>query len=182
MSAKSTPAARARARRDPALMQPPPRPSGSRTTAIRNLSLRIAGRAYPIGANIEGDTPWEMSIEGAAQITLPVRSPDDSLLEVLESEALLQDTGVRVTVDDVVYVVDSVSGDDTGLYTLVCIDEVAWRLKQFSRFMAASRKTTTRALFIKRMVDEAGAKPRTPIRAFIPELGDKQRILSPKKA
>jgi hypothetical protein len=182
MASRSTPAARARARRDPAIMRPPARPVGSRTSSIRNLHLRVAGRAYPVGANIDGDTPWEMTIEGAATVTLPVRSPDDSLLEVLGDEAQLQETGVTVTVDGVVYVVDSVSGDDSGLYTLVCIDEVAWRLKRFSRFMAASRKTTTRALFMQRMVDEASRRPLAPIRSFIPELGDRQRILKPKTA
>lgn len=73
---KPTPAARARARRDPALATPPSRPVGSRTSAIRNLHLRVAGRAYPIGANVEGDTPWEVTIEGAATVTIAIRSPD----------------------------------------------------------------------------------------------------------
>ncbi|HEY3019592.1 MAG TPA: hypothetical protein VGJ32_05330 [Solirubrobacteraceae bacterium] len=175
-----TPAARARARRDPALAQPPPRPVGSRTSSIRNLHLRVAGRTYPIGANVEGDTPWEMTLEGAATVTIPLRSPDESLLDVLADEALLQEQGVRLAVDDVVYVLVSVAGDDTGLYTLVFEDEVAWRLRQFTRFLARSRKTHTRALFIQGMVDEASRKPLAPMRSFVPELGDRQRILSPK--
>lgn len=181
MATRSTPAARARARRDPAIRRPPPRPKGDRSTSIRNLHLRVAGRAYPIGENIDGATPWEMPIDGAANVTLPVRSPDDSLLEVLADEALLQQQGVTVTIDDVVYVLDAVSSDDSGLYTLVFIDEVAWRLKQFSKFKAASRKTHTRALFIQSLVDEASRSPRARMRSFIPEIGDKQRILSPVK-
>ena len=176
----NTPAARARARRDPAIALPPPRPVGDRSTAIRNLHLRVAGRVYAIGSSIDGDTPWEMTIDGAATVTLPIRSPDDSLLEVLADEALLQEEGVRVTIDGVVYVATDVSSDDAGLYTVVFEDEVAWRLRQFTRFMSSTRKTSTRALFIQRMVDEASRKPLEPIRSFIPEIGDRQRILSPK--
>lgn len=177
---KATPAQRVRARRDPAVASPPLRPRGDRASSVRELALSIAGREYPIGANVEGDTPWELTIEGAATVTIPVRSPDESLLVALANEALMQEDGVRVTIDDVVYVLTSVSGDDTGLLTLVFEDEVAWRLRQFSRFIASSRGKSTRALFIKRMVDEASRAPLAPMQAFIPELGDKQRILSTK--
>lgn len=56
----------------------------------------------------------------------------------------------------------------------------AWRLRQFTSFKHDSRKKTTRALFIQRMVDEASAPPLAPMRSFIPEVGDKQRIVKPK--
>ena len=178
---KNTPAARVRARRDAALAAPPPRPRGDRTKAVRGLTLKVAAREYPIGANVEGDVPYELTMEGAATITVPVRSQDESLLAVLADEKLLQEDGVRLTVDGIVYVLDSASSDGTGLYTLAFIDEVAWRLKQFSRFMASTRKTgSTRAMFIKRMVDEASRRPLAPLRAFIPELRDRQRILPTK--
>jgi hypothetical protein len=181
-AAGNTAAARVRARRDPAILAPPPRPKGSRTSSIRNLHLKIAGRVYPIGANVEGDTPWEMTMEGAATVTVPVRSPDDSLAEALGDEAQIQRGAVTMSIDDIVYVLSTVSSDDTGLYTLSFEDEVAWRLKQFSKFMAATRKTYTRALFAQRLVDEASRKPLKAMRSFIPELGDRQRILAPTKA
>lgn len=188
MAYDNTVAARVRARKDPAIGQPPPVPTGARTDTLRSLNLQAGGRLYPIADNIDGATPWAMTMEGAATLTIPVRVTDESLLAVLTDEALLQDEGVRVAVNGVRYVLASVNADEGGLYTLQFEDEVAWRLRQFSRFLSASRKTTTRALFIQRMVDEAsGVRPKAkdlpyePIRSFIPELGDRQRILAPKK-
>jgi hypothetical protein len=181
MSAGNTVAARVRARRNPAVTQPPPSPAGKRTDTLRNLHLRVAGRAYPIGQNIDGDTPWEMTLDGAATVTIPLRSPDGSLLAVLADEALLQEQGVRIVVNGIVYVLVSVSADDTGRLSLLFEDETAWRLRQFRRFLSKTRKTYTRALFIWLMVDEASRKPLAPMRSFIPELGDRQRIRAPTK-
>lgn len=188
MAYDNTVAARVRARKDPAIAQPPPVPMGTRTDTVRNLHLQARGRIYPIGDNIDGATAWTMTMDGAATVTVPVRSPDDSLLAVLTDEALLQDEGVRIDINGVTYVLSSVGADEDNIYNLSFEDEAAWRLRQFSRFLSASRKTTTRALFIQRMVDEAsGVRPKgpdlpyEPIRSFIPELGDKQRILAPKK-
>ena len=177
----NTAAARVRARRNPAIKLPPPRPQGSFRTPLDKLRLRIAGREYPIGENIEGDTPWEMTIDGAATVTIPIRSPDESLLRALSDEALLQRGGVSLSIDGIIYVLRTVESDDTGLYTLTFEDEVAWRLRQFSKFMAASRKTHTRALFIQKMVDEAQKPPYPIMRSFIPELGDPQPIAAPEK-
>ena len=174
---KRTPARRARDRRlDPAISGPPPRPSGDRTSSIRNLSLRVAGRTFPIGDNIEGDTPYELTMEGAGTVTLPVRSPDHSILDVLTSEALLQSEGVRCTIDGVVYVVATVSHDGAGLYTLTLEDEVKWRLSQFTRPISSSRAKTTRFGFLKRLVDEASRRPYPPLPSFIPQMLDKQPI------
>ena len=39
-----------------------------------------------------------------------------------------------------------------------------------------------RALFIQALVDEAARRPHAPMRSFIPELGDRQRILAPTKS
>jgi len=181
VAVKDTPARRARARRDPAITQPPPLIKGSRTSSVRNLHLRSRGRTYPISANIEGDTPWAMGMDQAAQITLPVRDPDGSIVDVLGDEANLQQDGVTVTLDTVVYCVTGVDHDGEGLYTLTLEDEVAWRLKQFSRFRATSRAKTTRFGFIQSLVDEAGRKPYTKMRSFIPEIDDRQKIRKPTK-
>lgn len=181
MSVNDSVAARVRARKDPAITAPPAVPTGVRTDTIKNLHLQAAGKTYAIADNIDGDTPWEMTLDGAATVTIPLRSPDESLLAVLADEALLQEDGVRITVNDIRYVLVSVSSDDAHLYTLVFEDEVAWRLRQFTRFKAKSRKTHTRALFIQVLVDEASVRPYDPIKSFIPEIGDSQRILSPKK-
>lgn len=175
MSRKPTPAERARARRDAALAAPPPKLTGLRTS-VQNLRLVARGREYPIGLAIEGDTPWEMPIDGAATITLPIRSPDGALLKVLTDEALLQVDGVRTTIDGVVYVVQAVNSDGTGLYTLTLEDEVAWRLRKFTSFLSATRGTVTRAGFIRRLVEEAQKPPRAPMRSFIPEVRDVQPI------
>lgn len=180
--ARDTPAKRARARRDPAIFTPPPRPKGDRTSSIRNLHLVARGVPYPIGPVIEGDTPWSMSMDAAGTVTLPVRSPDGALLAVLVNEALLQQEGVRCTIDKVVYVVSGVEHDGEGLYTLTLEDETAWRLRQFKEFRAASRATVTRFGFIQRLLDEASRKPLAKMRSFIPEIDDKQPIRPSKDA
>jgi hypothetical protein len=173
-----TVAGRVRARKNPAIMAPPPAPVGNRTDTLRNLHLTCAGQTYAIADNIDGDTPWEMGFDQAAQVTIPIRSPDESLLAVLTDEALLQEQGVRISVNSIDYVLVSVNSDDGWLYTLIFEDETAWRLRQFSSFLAKSRATYTRALFILRLVNEASRPPYEPMAAFIPELGDKQRILA----
>lgn len=175
---KETPAQRAKNRRNPAIQTPPPAIKGVQAS-IKDITLVAAGTEYQIGGNIEGDTPWEMTMEGAATLTLPVRSPDKSLLKVLTDETLLQEAGVTVAVDDVVYVLRSVAGDETGLYTLTFEDQVAWRLRQFKKFLAMSRKQITRAGFVLRLVNEASRPPLAPIVTFIPEVKDRQSIAAP---
>jgi hypothetical protein len=176
-----TPAKRARLRRDPAIAQPPPKVVGTRTSSIRNLMLRSRGRTYPIGANVEGDTPWSLGMDQAGTFTLPLRDPAGDIVEILGDESNLQQDGVTVTVDKVIYVVVGFDHDGEGKYTLTLEDQVAWRLKQFSKFRSASRARTTRYAFIQGFVDEASRKPLTRMRSFIPEIDDKQTIRRPKK-
>lgn len=154
---------------------PPPR-IRPRRDAIENLTLTAVGRRWLIGPAVEGDTPWEMTTDGAATVTIPVRSPDERLLRILTDEAEIARRGVTVDVDGVVYALASVTSDGLGLYHLTFEDLVAWRLRQFSRFMAATRATTTRAGFVRRLVAEASAPPRDRIRWFIPELRDVQPV------
>jgi hypothetical protein len=180
---KATPAQRARARRDPAIFQPPPVPKGDRMSSVRNLHLVARGRAYPIGSNIEGDTPWSHGMDQTGTVALPVRDPSARLVAILDDEAHLQQEGVRVTINGVVYCVSGVDHDGEGLYTLTLEDEVSWQLKLFSSFRSASRARTTRYGFIQSFVDEASRKPLPKIRSFIPEVDDKQPIRkAPKKA
>lgn len=188
--AKDTPAARARQRVNPAVFRPPPIPKGNRRTAVRNLHLKTQGvkltksqygRAYPIGANIEGQTPWSMGMDQAYTVTLPIRDPAGDIRDALGDEANLQQEGVLVTLDGVNMIVVGCDHDGEGLYTLTLEDETAWRLKQFSKFMSASRARVTRFGFIQRMVDEAGRKPYPRMRSFIPEIRDKQKIRKPSK-
>ncbi|WP_217913240.1 hypothetical protein [Miltoncostaea marina] len=173
----TTPAQRARirARQGAAMAAPPPRIT-PRRGSVESLTLTAQGRRWPVGAAIDGDTAWEMTTEGAATVTLPVRSPNDSLLRVLTDEALIQRDGITVEVDGVSYALASVSSDGTGLYTLTFEDQVAWRLRQFTKFLAATRATTTRAGFVRRLVAEASAPPRERMRWFIPELRDVQPV------
>lgn len=178
---KDTPAKRARARRDPAIFRPPPRVKGDRTSSVRNLSLRARGRVYPIGDNVEGDTPWSLGMDQAGTVTIPVRDPSHRIRDVLDDEAHLQQNGVRVTVDGIVYCVSGIDHDGEGLYSLTVEDETAWQLKLFSSFKSASRARTTRYGFIQSLVDEASRKPLARIRSFIPEVDDKQPIRKAKK-
>lgn len=179
-AAKATPAQRARARRDPAIFQAPPR-IVDRKGAVRKLALRARGRTYPVGANVEGDTPWSLGMDQAGQLTLPIRDLSGRLVDVLDDESHLQQDGVRCTIDGVVYVVVGFDHDGERLYTLTLEDEVAWRLKQFSSFRSASRARTTRFGFIQGFVDEASRRPMARMRSFIPEVDDKQPIRKPKK-
>lgn len=179
---KDTPAKRARARRDPAIFRPPPRPSGERSGGVRRLELVARGRRYPIGANIEGDTPWSLGMDQTGTVTLPVRDPSHRIRDVLDDEAHLQQDGVRVTIDGVVYVVSGIEHDGEGLYSLTVVDEVSWQLGLFSKFKSASRARMTRFGFIQSLVDEASRKPLRKIRSWIPEVDDKRPIRKPKKA
>lgn len=170
---KDTPAKRARARRDPAIFRPPAAP---KERSLDGLELVARGRRYPIAANVEGDTPWAMGMDQAGQVTLPVRDPTHRIRDVLDDEAHLQQDGVRVTIDGVVYVVSGIDHDGEALYTLTVQDEVAWQLGLFSSFRTWSRARTTRYGAIQAMVDEASRSPLVPIRSFIPEVDDKQPI------
>jgi hypothetical protein len=180
---KATPAQRHRAKRDPAIFRPPPKPRGDRSD-VKRLALTARGVTYLIGRNIDGGTPWSFAMDAAGSVMLPVRSPDGSLVKALENEALLQQEGVRCTIFGTIYCVDGVEHDGEGLYTLTLIDETAWRLRQFTKFVAASRATTTRFGFIQRLVDEAQRRPLARMRSFIPEVDDPQPIrgMSKKKA
>lgn len=179
---KATPAQRARARRDPAIFRPPPKPRvGSRVDAHKHLNLRARGRTYPIGASIEGDSPWSKGMDQTGTVSLAIRDVSGKLAHLLTDEDLLQQEGVRVTVDGVVYCVMTVDSDGEGLYSLTLEDEVSWTLKLFTRYRSASRARTTRFGFIQGFVDEASRPPLPKMRSFIPEVDDKQPIRKPEK-
>jgi len=177
---RSTPAKRARLRRDPAIAIPPPRITGTRTSSIRNLHLRSRGRTYRISDNLEGDTPWSLGMDQAGTFTLPIRDPSGDIVDILKDESNLQQDGATVTLDGVVYCVTGLDHDGEGLYTLTMEDQTAWRLKQFSKFRSVSRKRSTRYAFIQGFVDEASRKPLSKMRSFIPEIDDQQKIQRPK--
>jgi hypothetical protein len=176
MAKKTTPARRARMRRDPAIFRPPPRVKGDRQSSIRNLHLRVRGRTYPIGENIEGETPWSYGMDQTGTVTLPVRDPSDWIMRVIDDEDLLLNEGVFTTIDGVVYAVSGLDHDGEGLYTLTLEDETSWRLKRFTSYRSASRARTTRYGFILSFVEEASRKPFPRMRSFIPEVDDKQPI------
>lgn len=82
------------------------------------------------------------------------------------------------TVDGAVYCVTQVSSDGAGLYTLVCEDQVAWRLRRFTSPVSATRGEVTRAGFVRMLVREAESRGRAPLRAFIPEIDDVQQVIT----
>lgn len=178
---KDTPARRAKRRKDPAVFKPPPAVAGTIRSSVKGLALIARGRTYPIGENVDGDTGWSMGMDQAAQVTVPVRDPTESLQGVLDDEAHLQQDGIMLSINGVLYAVAGIDHDES-LYTITLEDEVAWRLKQFSSYKQSSRARTTRFGFIQSLVDEASRKPYTKVRSFIPEQYDKQKILKPKAA
>lgn len=180
---KDTPAARVRAALGPAIRLPPKPPRGDRESAIRGLTLSVPGRELLIGPNIEGDPALRATINGTATLTIAVRDRDLALQDALADEASLLEQGVTVTLNGIVYALQSASVDDTGLLvTLTFEDLVSWRLRQFHRFLRANRANTTRAEFVGRMVIEASSPPLASMKAYIPELTDKQRIAKPDTA
>jgi hypothetical protein len=173
----ATPAARAAARKTAAVSLPPKPPTTERN--LEGLVLRVVGRQYRIGRSLTGEAVLELTMDGASTVTLNVHDPERELLNILASEELLLNDGARIIIDGIVYVLASVTPSEAGVRTLVFEDEVTWRLRQFSRYLAVSRNRATRAEFIQRMADEAGAAPLAPLNTFIPELHDKRPIASP---
>lgn len=171
---KATPAKRVKARRDPAIFRPPKRIRGR--TDVVDLRMTVAGRTYPIGTAVEGDTPWSMGVEQSATVSLPVRNPSGKLMRIFNNEELLQRDGARITIDGVIYCVSTIEHDGDGLYTLTLEDEVSWRLRQYTSHRSADRARTTRFGFIYSFVREASRKPQPVMRSFIPEVDDKQPI------
>lgn len=179
--AAETPAARARARRDPAVRLPPKPPQADRRSTLAHLHAIIRGRPYLIGPAIEGDPETTATRDGTATVTIRVRDSAGMLQEALDDEAqLLQDGTARLAVNTIQYVLQSVDVDETGtLVTLVVEDEVSWRLKQFTSFRAIRRSHANRAQAVAMLADEASAPPLAPMRLFIPEIDDRQRISAP---
>jgi hypothetical protein len=177
---KQTPAQRARQRRDPAVGLPTQPPRAERDLGALNLSLPqgnylIGPRLMPIGTR-------EDTMEGASQVTLTANDPDGGIVRLLGTDAQRLSDGVRIDLDGIVYVLTAVQAAGDLSLTLVFEDEVAWRLRRYSRYLSADRASTTRAEFILSLVDEASRSPSLPMRAFIPELTDRQPILIPKVA
>lgn len=176
-----TPAARARARKA-ALTTPPAPPARHRKADLLGLRIMAGGQPYLIGPSIEGDPTIDATKSSAETITLQVRDLSDALQKALADEKVLLKGAVTMTVDGIAYTLRDCEGDDTGLVTLTFEDQVAWRLRQFSKHLTVRRSKSTRAEFVAQMVDEAARPPMAPIRLFCPELTDKQRIAAPSAA
>lgn len=173
---KPTPAARAKARRDPAVGLPPAPPKTERD--LTNLHLRVTGVPYLIGPRLrKSGCEIELTMDGASALRLSVDDPDGALLAVISDEAMRLRDGVTVIVDDVTYVLRSVSVSGDGLSVdLAFEDQAAWRLRMFKKYVAKSRARYTRAEFVKYLIDEAQKPPLAKLKAYIPELTDRQPI------
>jgi hypothetical protein len=177
---RETPAQRAKQRKHPAIALPPRPPEGERRSALQSMRLRLAGADYRLGPAIEGDPAMASAIDGTATLTVALRDPSGHFQSELDNEAFILQDGATTTINGVVYTLQSVSVDDTGtLVTLTFEDQVSWRLKTYRRFLAISRARATRAQAALRLIAEASAKPLTPIKYYIPELSDRQRIAQP---
>lgn len=179
--AVATPAQRARQRTDPAIGAPPVIPRAGRHSALRELQIVIAGVAYLIGPAIEGDPQLASANDSTATVTIDVRDPHAKLQIALANEQVILATGVSVEINGDTYMLQSVSVDtSTGtLVTLVFEDEVSWRLRQYTSFLAIPRSKYTRAQAALRLITEASGSPLAPISYYIPQLTDAQKIASP---
>jgi murein DD-endopeptidase MepM/ murein hydrolase activator NlpD len=176
--AKQTPAQLARQRRDPAVGLPPQPPKTERD--LDNLNLRLPQGNYLLGPRLLPQGAREDTMEGASQVTLTANDPDGAIVKLLGSDAQRLSDGVRVELDGISYVLSGVQASEDLSLSMTFEDEVAWRLRRYSKYLSKDRASTTRAEFVKLMVDEASRPPSLPMRAFIPELTDKQPVLTPK--
>jgi hypothetical protein len=138
---KQTPAQRARQRRDPAVGLPTQPPRAERDLGALNLSLPqgnylIGPRLMPIGTR-------EDTMEGASQVTLTANDPDGGIVRLLGTDAQRLSDGVRIDLDGIVYVLTAVQAAGDLSLTLVFEDEVAWRLRRYSRYLSADRASTS---------------------------------------
>jgi len=169
--ARATPARRARARRDPAVLLPPTPPVVERDLA--NLHLRVDGVPYKIGGSITGQPVLELTMDGASSLQLDVDDRNGRLLEALVDEALMMRDGARIILDDVVYVLASLEPSDGTVQQLTLIDEVAWRLDQFDSYKAVSTSRMTDGEFVYGIVRDASRRPLADMAAFIPEIRER---------
>lgn len=173
---RQTPTQNARARRAPALQLPPLPPPADRRRSIDKLQLEGPAGKLRIGSLVLASPNVTAGLRETAQITIPVDDSSGLVREML-TDGLRGVDGIRLVVDGIVYVVAARSGGDR--LTLTVEDEVAWRLRLFASFRAWPRSRFTRAQAFRELVREAGSKPMPPIRAWIPELRDRQRVATP---
>lgn len=175
----SVAAKRVRARADASIGVPPLVQRISRDELMA-LTMNIAGTDYLIGPSIEGDPLTASAIDSASTITISLRDPTSDLAGLLADEQVLLELDVTTTLGDIVYQVQSLDVDtSTGtLVTIVFEDQVATRLRQYTKYLAIPRSKFTRAQAVLRLIDEASGSPLAPINYYIPQLNDKQRIAS----
>ena len=173
---KPSPASRAKARRDPAVGLPPKPPKTERD--LTALHIRVTGVPFLIGPRLrKSGCEMEMTMDGASTLRLTADDPDGALLEAVADEAMRLRDGVTVIVDDITYVLRAINVPGDGLSVELSFeDQTAWRLRGFSKYVAKSRARYTRAEFVKYLVDEASKPPLATMKAYIPELTDRQPI------
>lgn len=175
----STPAKRANARFDPAVLLPPAPPRKAAQRDLRDWHMMVRGKPFLIGPSITGDPVCELTTDGTSTITVDVADLDNALLSVLQSEAMLLADGVTVNLDGYTYVLATVDPSDDHVRTLMFVDWVSWRLGLFTRYHTARRSKSTAAEFVLSLTRRASTKAQ-PINVFIPELTDKQPIAAAK--
>lgn len=171
-----TPAKLAKARKAPPIGYPPV--VSTAQTAVEDFAIFVNGKTYLIGPLIEGDPEEQATIDGTATITIAVRDPKGELAPLLADEGTILRDGVSMVVDGDTYMIQSVTVDETTgtLVTMVFQDLVSWQLGLFSTFVAFQRSKYTRAEAALKLVDEASKAPLPPLKHYIPELTDAQRV------
>lgn len=162
-----------RRRADNRLVVPPP--PTRRTTLAADLVLDHAGRTIRVGGAIDGEVEWEATTDQAATLTVPVRDAGGGLRAVLVDRQGVARDGVRTTVDGDLYTLVGWQVTDSDLVTLTFEDDVAWRLRQQTVRVVATRGQLTRAGFVRRLCEKAAAGG-PAIRVFIPEVSDRQPV------
>ena len=113
----------------------------------------------------------ETTIEGASTLTLTVTDWSEGLLK-----SQLITGAVQLSFDGEDYVLTKLARQDT-IMTLTFEDRAVNLLRGFSKAKKANRANTTRAQFVRSMVQEC-ANPRIPFHC--PEVNVKQPIAEPK--
>lgn len=123
-------------------------------------------------------SPVTMSLDEAATVTFTIADPSGSLdalaLASTDERELL--SGIDVRWRRIWWRITRIERDEQA-WIVVCEDRVAAYMRAHKRVVTASRKKTTRAQFVYRLVKMVKAGGGIPV--YIPELREKQGIYKP---
>lgn len=160
----------------------PVRPQATDEDVVRLYRPKAKGGHELVAEVTEQATslPVELDLDAAATVTIAVADPAGAgtlrvLLDANEDQLL---DGIDVQWKKVWWRLARIDRADDG-WTLTCEDRVAAWMREHDRPVKESRRKTTRAEFVYRLV--RAVKKGGGIATYIPELHDKQRIAEPEE-